>query len=180
MISYEFKTCIPKEINIPIGASLDDNELYLQATHFNNVILLQIRLNGEMDSTYEVSLKGLNHLLDIDAVPLAGNLGNTDDDQDDDQEEFVRDHLSDYQVVTKLGDSSDPKVPIVCIQVAELYRRVVVPELNDAMIRGDVQSNLLISMSSKIWRTAKGQNNDNNNFGKLVFLLKCIKDMYAK
>ncbi|CAI4034960.1 hypothetical protein SMKI_12G0970 [Saccharomyces mikatae IFO 1815] len=179
MISYEFQTCILKGTNSLSTSSSKSNELYLQATHFGNTVLLQIRLNGEMDSTYEVSLKGLNPLLDIDAVPLAGNLGTTDGDYDDEKEEFVRDHLSDYQVITKLGDSTDPKVPVVCIQVAELYRRVILPELNDGMTQVNMQFNLLISMSSKIWKAAKGQNG-NDDFGKLVFLLKCIKDMYAK
>ncbi|CAI4045775.1 hypothetical protein SKDZ_12G0770 [Saccharomyces kudriavzevii ZP591] len=179
MISYEFRTCIPKESDICSNASsTEGNELYLQATHFSNTILLQIRLNGEMDSTYEVSLKGLNPLLDVDAVPLAGNLENTGDDLDDEEEEFARDHLSDYQVVTKLGDSTDPKAPVVCIQVAELYRRVLLPEMNSVMIQGNVQLSLLITMSSKIWKPSRGQNGD--DFGKLVFLLKCIKDMYAK
>ncbi|CAI4047288.1 hypothetical protein SUVZ_12G0770 [Saccharomyces uvarum] len=180
MTSYEFKASIPKETNILSSAPPEANELYLQATHFNNTILLQVRLNGEMDSTYEVSLKGLNPLLDIDPVPLAGGLGNTGGDYDDEQDDFVRDHLSDYQVVTKLGDSSDPKVPVICVQVAELYRRVVIPEVNGAMVQGNMEFNLLISMSSKIWRAAKGQNDDDNDFVKLVFLLKCIKNMYVK
>ena len=180
MISYEFQTCIPKGTDSSLDALSENKELYIQATHFNNTILLQIRLNGEMDSTYEISLKGLNPLLDIDTVPLAGNLGNTDGDYDDEEGEFVRDHLSDYQVVTKLGDSADPKVPVVCVQIAELYRRVILPEVNGAMAQDDMQFSLLISMSSKIWKAAKGQDADDNDFGKLVFMLKCIKDMYAK
>ena len=49
----------------------------------------------------------------------------TGGDYDDEEEEFVRDHLSDYQVVTKLGDSADPKVPVVCVQIAELSPNLV-------------------------------------------------------
>ncbi|AHY78427.1 ADI_G0040770.mRNA.1.CDS.1 [Saccharomyces cerevisiae] len=179
MISYEFQTHLPKGKDSSLNASSENKELYVQATHFNNTILLQIRLNGEMDSTYEVSSKGLNPILDIN-VPLAGNLGNTGGDYDDEEEEFVRDHLSDYQVVTKLGDSADPKVPVVCVQIAELYRRVILPEVSGTMAQDNMQFSLLISMSSKIWRATKEQSADDNDFGRLVFVLKCIKDMYAK
>lgn len=83
-------------------------------------------------------------------------------------------------MLLKWGDSADPKVPVVCVQIAELYRRVILPEVSGTMAQDNMQFSLLISMSSKIWRATKEQSADDNDFGKLVFVLKCIKDMYAK
>lgn len=127
-------------------------EIELKATHYNNAVILQIRFNGELDSTYEVSSLGLTGPLALDRSTLDG------DDE-------VTDHLSDYKVVTRLGDSDDPKMDIVCTQIAELYRRVI----------GDNASNVVISLSRKLW---SGRDSNDKDFAMLVFLLQCIKDMY--
>lgn len=172
-------------------------ELNISATHFSNSILLQIRLNGEMDCTLEVTTAGLRPIEhDVMHRPIAGinNINGKEKNQEEsdcDQEEeelFIRDNLSNYTVHVKLGDSNDPKLPVIATQIAELYQRIIIPDLHKGNTFPDHFSNIIltITLSSKIWsmenKNTKGTNNDNNDsnedFAKLVFVLKSIKQMY--
>lgn len=184
---------------IPLPGELD-----ISATHFSNSILLQIRLNGEMNCTLDVTTAGLRPIEhDIMHRPIAGiliereesgivNTKNMENHQEDEYEEeeeeeelFIRDNLSDYNVHIRLGDSNDPKLPVIATQIAELYQRVIIPNLNRGNGIYDHLSNisLTITLSSKIWSMENGNtkeniNNSNEDFAKLVFVLKCIRDMY--
>lgn len=146
-----------------LPAELSNGEISLKAVHYNNVVVLQVRYNGEMDSTYEVSSLGLTvgRPLALDSAPGVGG--------EEDEEDEPIDYLADYKVVTRLGESDDPKMNIVCTQIAELYYK---------LIGGDNVSatNVVISLSRKLW---KGQNSNDKDFAILVFLLQCIKDMYV-
>lgn len=187
-------------------------ELDISATHFSNSILLQIRLNGEMNCTLEVTTAGLRPIEhDIMHRPIAGMILNREDSgiknsnskeknrkeegeeeeekEEEEEELFIRDNLSDYNVHVRLGDSSDPKLPVIASQIAELYQRIIIPNLRRSNGLSDHLSNinLTITLSSKIWsmenRNSKERNNTTNNdgnedFAKLVFVLKSIKDMY--
>lgn len=164
MFHRELTVKFPKEL-------LEDAELNIVAIHFTNEILLHIRCNGEMDTTYEVSRKGLRPLEQrylVDHTPCL---------DDDDQDGFVRDNLADYQVVPKLGDSNDTKLPVICTQIAELYLQTILSRNVDGLgnSNGIESRNLLITMCSKIWK----QDGENaRDFDKLVYVLKSIKDMY--
>lgn len=150
---------------------LEDAELNLVAIHFTNEILLHIRCNGEMDTTYEVSRKGLRPLEKRFLVDHTSYL------DEDDEEEFMRDNLADYQVVPKLGDSNDTKLPVICTQIAELYLQTILSRNVDGLgnSSGIESRNLLITMCSKIWK----QSDENaKDFDKLVYILKSIKEMY--
>ncbi|KAL3230485.1 hypothetical protein RNJ44_00934 [Nakaseomyces bracarensis] len=138
----------------------------LKAVHYNNAVLLQVRLDGEMDSTYEVSSVGLKSSV---GRPLAlNNTGAVGGDGSDDEEEAM-DYLADYKVVTRLGDSDDPKMNIVCTQIAELYYKLIGADNITA-------TTVVISLSRKLW---KGHDSNDRDFAVLVFLLQCIKDMYV-
>ncbi|AQZ09591.1 IRC25 (YLR021W) [Zygosaccharomyces parabailii] len=104
MYCKDFTVSFPSDI-------LPATELTLHSVHFSNKVLLQIRCNGEMDTTYEVVPKGLQPL----SRPLAGL-------QDEQEEEFSGDHMADWQVICRLGDSNDTKLPVICTQIGELYR----------------------------------------------------------
>lgn len=159
MYSKEFTTRFPPEI-------LPEVELGLHSVHFSNRIILQIRYNGEMDTTYEVVPRGLQPF----SRPLAG-ISSDENDED----EYLGDHMADWQVICRLGDSNDTKMPVICTQIGELYRKVVLPSNVDHMSHEDeVQSRgLVITLSSKLWRS------DDKSFDKLVFVLKSLKKMYS-
>lgn len=143
---------------------LSGAELELHTVHFSNKILLQVRCNGEMDTTYEVLPRGLEPL----QRPLAGF-------SDNDEDEFSGDHMSDWQVICRLGDSNDAQLPVVCTQIGELYRRVIIPSNVDGLYQNDeIQSRgLVITMSSKMWK------GNEKSFDELIFVLGSIKQMYS-
>lgn len=152
-----------KELNVEFPPEvLPGVELDIQSIHFNNKILVQIRYNGEMDSTYEVIPKGLEPL----SRPLAGF--SVDD------EEFSGDHMADWQVICRLGNSNDAQLPVICTQIGELYRRIILPSDVDRMNHNDeIQTRgLVITTSSKMWK------GNDKSFDKLVFVLGSIKQMY--
>lgn len=163
-----------RELNVEFPNEIEVGELNIVAVHFINEILLQIRFNGELDSTYEVSQKGLRQ---------GGQrflAGNTSLDEDDESEEYgaFADSMADYQVATKLGDSNNTKLHVICTQIAELYQQAILPMNVDGMGSQESASprNLLLTLSSKIWG---GADND-NDFNKLVYILKSIKEMYIE
>lgn len=164
------------------GSSLD-----ITSIHFTNQIILQIRLNGEMDSTYEVTKRGINSLDSNISRPIAGlskipqEIATNDNDEEDYtfDASIIRDNLADFQVVTKLGDTMDHKMPVICTQIGELYQSVIIPHLlSKGNNRNEISdgNNLIITVSSKIFRDE--DENSDMDFGKLVFLLKTIKEMY--
>ncbi|SMN18610.1 similar to Saccharomyces cerevisiae YLR021W IRC25 Component of a heterodimeric Poc4p-Irc25p chaperone involved in assembly of alpha subunits into the 20S proteasome [Maudiozyma saulgeensis] len=170
--------------------SLSGLPLDITSIHFSNQILLQIRLNGEMDSTYEVTKRGLNALDQGISRPIAGFNSVPSEEQNDDDEfsynaDVVRDNLADFQVVTKLGDTTDHKMPVICTQMGELYQSVIIPMLRTSGKSNELTcdgSSLIITISSKIFRQPKGEDQDPDNeldFAKLVFVLKTIKEMYS-
>ncbi|QLG70603.1 hypothetical protein HG535_0A05440 [Zygotorulaspora mrakii] len=150
----------------------DNNELDILAVHFSNEIAVQIRFNGELDSTYEISVKGLNG---IGKRFLAGHSIMGDDDEDDIS--FVGD-MANYQIATKLGNSNDTKLHVVCTQIAELYHQIILPRNVDGMGAsnedGITSRKILVTLSSKIWR----DNNIGKDFDKLIYILQNIKKMY--
>lgn len=159
--------------------------LDIDATHFSNTILLQIRLNGEMNCTLDVSQTGVRPMEEsMFQRPIAGMTNDDDEDGDEDETLFIRDNLADYNVHVRLGDPNDSKLSVVATQIAELYHRVVIATLQRGSIRDPTSGlNLVITLSSKIFnpltRDGTTSNND-EDFAKLVFVLKCIKDMYTQ
>lgn len=166
MFNRDFVAQFPEEL------FLNGDELSVNAVHFENQILLQIRFNGEMDTTYEVSQKGLRSA--NFGAPLAGQ-GELSfpEEEDGDNFDFTKDNLSDYEVVTKLGNSNDMKLPVICTQISELFQRVILPSINQST----EGKSYLITTSSKIWRDSNNESNT-KDFNKLVFVLKCVKNMY--
>lgn len=162
MFHRESIVSVPDELGLA-------GEVEISAAHFSNEILLQIRYNGEMDTTYEVAPEGLR--------PFDGQLAGLQELPDEEalveDEAPVQDRMANYKVVAKLGDSNDAKLPVVCTQLADLYQQVILPTGVDRIGVGEVQGrNLLITMSSKLW------SDDTKQFERLVFILKSVKQMY--
>ncbi|CCD26778.1 Irc25p NDAI_0I02090 [Naumovozyma dairenensis CBS 421] len=157
---------------------LQGQELTITAAHFRNQTIVQIRLEGQIDSTYEVTLEGISSLEHSLTRPLAGrqflneNQGGVDVDEDIDSSHFIRDNLSDYKVVTKLGDPDDTQLTVISSQIAELYNSVIIPKFQPSH-EMDNNGKFLISISSKIWK-----GDGSAAFQKLVFILQSIKEMY--
>ncbi|CDO94938.1 unnamed protein product [Kluyveromyces dobzhanskii CBS 2104] len=137
-------------------------ELRILADHYENSIVIHLRVNGEIDSTYEVKYKGLN---DIDPGFSLEGTG------DDDNFTPIRDPLSQYDVSTKIGDTNDMKIPIICTQIAQLYERVILPKLGSEPGAG--VPDFVITLSTKLWRKSCS-----NEFEKLIFLLNALKEAY--
>ncbi|CCE63400.1 hypothetical protein TPHA_0E03100 [Tetrapisispora phaffii CBS 4417] len=167
-------------INLFNIANEESRELYISSIHYSNYVLLQIRFNGELDTTYEISQKGLRSV-SFDR-PLAGSLMMNDEQRSDDDEfDFTIDNLSDYQIVTKLGNSNDMKLPVICTQIVELYNKIILPKLHPDK-KDDISKNkFIITLNSRIWGSnpnADSSTSSNVDFNRLVFLLKCIKSIY--
>ncbi|QLQ81090.1 hypothetical protein HG537_0E04450 [Torulaspora globosa] len=165
-MSLNSTTMFHRDSVVPIPSELGlKGEVEISATHFSNEILLQIRFNGEMDTTYEVAPEGLRP---FDQRQLAGFSDSLEED-----EAQIGDRMANYKVVAKLGDSNDAKLPVVCTQIADLYQQVILPTNVDRIGVGEIhRRNLLITMSSKLFR------DDTKQFERLVFILKTIKQMY--
>ena len=176
MSQFTNSTVIPEEYKGLAGSNLD-----ITATHYTNFILLQIRLNGELDSTFEVTCRRSGLLL-AGAVrpPIATDEPQSSSMQSDDESiselDFVRDNMSDFDVVAKLGDSNNVKLQVICTQIAELYNSVIVPGLlgADNPNRG---RNMIITLSTKL--VTRGADSNPEDFGRLVLLLQSIKAMYT-
>ncbi|KAH7589142.1 20S proteasome chaperone assembly proteins 3 and 4 [Nakaseomyces glabratus] len=167
-----------RSIRRKLDAQIDaaEGEVGVKALHYSNSVVLQIRYNGEFDSTYEVNSVGLRPGSMTNGRPLALNTyASEDNSQDggtgeiDEETEEPTDYLADYKVVVRLGNGDDPKMNIVCSQIAELYNQMQ----GGDELRG---VNLVISLSRKLW---KGEDSHSRDFAVLVFLLQCIKDMYV-
>ena len=182
MSLFTSSTVIPEEYEGLAGSNLD-----ITATHYTNFILLQIRLNGELDSTFEVTCRRSGLLLaGAMRPPIAtdlpqGSSTQSDDDNTSEDEsksglDFVRDNMSDFDVIAKLGDSNNVKLQVICTQIAELYNSVIVPELlgDNNPNRG---RNMIITLSTKL--VTKGADSNPEDFGRLVLLLQSIKTMYT-
>lgn len=142
-------------------------QITVYANHYANKVIVQLRVNGELDSTYEVRAKGLGH----EETGFAFEQ-NTEDDED---YAPIRDPLSNYDVSTRLGDSNNMKMPIICTQIVELYQRVILPKLSggvDVAVNGN--TDFVLTLSTRLWRKS-----DENDFGKLLFLLQTIKEAYS-
>ena len=68
-------------------------QITVYANHYANKVIVQLRVNGELDSTYEVRAKGLGH----EETGFAFEQ-NTEDDED---YAPIRDPLSNYDVSTR-------------------------------------------------------------------------------
>lgn len=115
-------------------------ELSLNAIHFSNQILIQIRLDSELDSAYEVTEQGLAEMEGVNSE--LGYTNNVEESNDDTQ--LANDDLSTYHIVGKLGDPDNSKLKVVCSQIAKLYNTVIIPNL------GMEKCPILISISSKL------------------------------
>ncbi|SCU96782.1 LANO_0E14356g1_1 [Lachancea nothofagi CBS 11611] len=182
MFAREARKIIPNELHLGTNSCLE-----ISAVHFSNNIVLQIRFNGELDTCLEVNWKG---------IP-ADSIGNTplgsktlhqdqfesnskdldDEDSDSDFEDYkpMEDVLSNFHIATRLGDSNDMKLPIVCSQIAELYQKVVFPSNVDKLRDISLTRGFVISLSAKMWRRESSE----KDFAVLLFILQTIKDMYT-
>ncbi|CCK73030.1 Irc25p KNAG_0M01770 [Huiozyma naganishii CBS 8797] len=172
MPHFTSTSTFPEElITLPEGSSLE-----VLAVHYTNYVLLQLRLNGEMDCTVEVSRRGLSSVgQDSLGNPIAGFSGAPDLEDDADEQDFARDNMADYHVITKLGDPNDTKTPVIATQIAELYQRVILPNVPGSLKQSTedpASTSLIVTLSSKIWR------DDTEDFQKLVYVLQTIKEMY--
>ncbi|AAS50211.1 AAL155Wp [Eremothecium gossypii ATCC 10895] len=177
MIYRELQKAIP-----PALWGLDEsaqNELELTAVHFTNKTLLHIRFNGEMDATYEVQPRGAGGLA-ADVGGLHGGAASSLRAEGNDEDEFVEDHLSKYNVSMKMGNSNDMKLPVVVMQIAELYERAVYPSVLGAEARAGPDLGLLVTLSSRFWRSASaGGPGSGSDFDRLMFVLQSIREMYG-
>lgn len=139
-----------RESTVEVPEELGGGELNVMAVHFTNQVLLQLRYNGELDTTYEVSPQGLGQMHQRSS---SGEL---------------RDTMAEYKAVAKLGSSDDAKLPVVCTQLAELVLNTVVDGIETFQPR-----NLLVTMSRRLWYRGY------NDFETLLFVLKTIKQMYT-
>ncbi|CUS22234.1 LAQU0S05e00716g1_1 [Lachancea quebecensis] len=172
MFSREIRKVVPDDLDLGSG-----NILEAVAIHFTNKIVLQLRFNGELDTCYDIISKGL---------PTEG-LGNTPlgkvvldsggDSEDEDFEDLspIEDGLSNFQVATRLGNSNDMKLPIVCTQIAEMYQKTILSSNFDGLRDLAPSRDFVISLSAKMWK----KDTSETDFALLVFILQTIKEMYT-
>ncbi|SCU82864.1 LAME_0C03158g1_1 [Lachancea meyersii CBS 8951] len=179
MFAAESRVAIPDSFQLGCNSVLESS-----AVHFSNKVLLQIRLNGELDTCLEVKSKGLptsslqtgslgEHFSEGQSQQAEGS-GETYDDEDLENFTPAEDSLSNFQISTRLGDSNDMKLPIVCSQIAELYYKAVFPANADQLRDVAPVRDFVISLSAKFFR----KSSSDNEFQTLLFILQAIKNMY--
>ncbi|AGO09836.1 AaceriAAL155Wp [[Ashbya] aceris (nom. inval.)] len=177
MLHRELQKAIPPAL-LGLNESTQ-NELELTAVHFSNKTLLHIRFNGEMDATYEVQPRGAGGL-GADVGAPHGRAAHTLGAEEDEEEDFVEDRLSNYSVAMKMGNSNDMKLPVVVMQIAELYERAVYPSVFGAQSQAGPDLGLLVTLSSRFWRTGgAGSSASSSDFDRLMFVLQSIREMYG-
>ncbi|SCU79391.1 LAFA_0B02828g1_1 [Lachancea sp. 'fantastica'] len=159
--------------------------LEIETAHFNNKVLVQIRFNGELDTCIEVKSRGLPNR-SFDTARFNGNGMNhsaqqqeENNDGESDEDEFdytlAEDSLSNYHISTRLGDSNNMKLPIVCSQIAELYYKAIFPSCANDLEEVSPVGDFVISLSSKLF----GSNSTYDDFEMLLMLLRNIREMYT-
>lgn len=168
MLYKELNKLLPKEL-YP-----DRNELHIFSIHYTNKILIQLKFDGETDSTYDIMF---NTSFDENMInPLANDflLSSHETQNKNDQYQDMTDYLSNYKIITKLGDSNNMKLPIICTQIAELYRKVILPKKQENASITSPANGYIITLSNKLLKTGV----QDNDFGKLIFILQTIQEMY--
>ncbi|CAR21501.1 Irc25p [Lachancea thermotolerans CBS 6340] len=171
MFCREIRKVVPSDLNL--GA---DNTLEAVAVHFTNKVVLKLRFNGELDTCYEILSKGLP-AEGLGSTPLGKvvlNSGIGPEDEDFEDLSPIEDGLSNFHVTTRLGNSNDMKLPIVCTQIAEMYQKAVLPSNIDGLRDIAPSRDFVVSLSAKMWK----RDTSETDFALLVFILQTIKEMY--
>ncbi|AMD22789.1 HHR020Wp [Eremothecium sinecaudum] len=165
---------LTKEIPVELlrGSGVDINILSIDAIHYMNKVVLQIRLNGEMDATAEVKPKGIEFSPSFNSAEPESF-----EEEDDDGLFYVNDELSKYNVAIRVGNSNDMKLPIVLMQIAKLYDKVITPSNVDRLNATGTGRSTVITLTTKFWNSENSQGQ--SDFHKLAFLLNAIKEMYG-
>ncbi|CEP62750.1 Irc25p LALA0_S06e02938g [Lachancea lanzarotensis] len=180
MFAADYRTYIPDDLQLGSNCVLETS-----AVHFNNKVLVQIRFNGELDQCLEVTSRGLP-ASSFEATKLYDEVfqnssqqkeenKNYEFDNDDDSFTLAEDYLSNFQISTRLGDSNDMKLPIVCSQIAELYYKVIFPSNADKLRDVAPTRDFVISLSGKFFR----KSSTDNDFRILLHILQAIRSMYT-
>lgn len=176
MFTKEASKLLPT--NLGLGS---ETKLEISAVHFLNKVVLQLRLNGELDTCYEVDTKGIP-AEGLGNTPLGSTLLETGQETysaDMDEEELdgfstIEDGLSNFSIRTRLGNSNNMKLPIICTQIAQLYQKVIFPSNVDGLRDLAPSRNFVIGLSAKIW----SKDSSDTDFATLLFVLQMIKEMY--
>lgn len=112
MFTKEASKLLPT--NLGLGS---ETKLEISAVHFLNKVVLQLRLNGELDTCYEVDTKGIP-AEGLGNTPLGSTLLETGQETysaDMDEEELdgfstIEDGLSNFSIRTRLGNSNNMKL----------------------------------------------------------------------
>ncbi|KAH3899354.1 uncharacterized protein SCODWIG_00389 [Saccharomycodes ludwigii] len=140
-----------------IGSNSDNPQIvHILSQHFSNRVLVQLRLNGELDTTYSVTCQ------DVTKVLLS-------EDNNSMENEYTNDHMSNYQIDTLFGDSNNMQLPIMAAQISELYIK------NKLKVSGS--ESFIIMLSSKLLNREKITDNI-SLFDILLKILTNIKNMY--
>ncbi|CCH60404.1 hypothetical protein TBLA_0C06070 [Henningerozyma blattae CBS 6284] len=178
---YQVETTVelPKEL-FPQKTDIRSSQLTIEAVHFINQVLIQIRYNGEMNTTYEISPKSMNTIKNP-TMGFGNSVDYFQDDADESQQSFPN-HLANYQITTRLGNSNDMKLPVICTEIAELYSKIILPSNVDELetIDSPLNRTFMITMSTKLWydNVEESDITTNRDFQKLIFVLKTIREMY--
>lgn len=138
----------------------------VQLTSFTNKLVVFVRLNGEMDTSYRIPMP---------TETILGNMAGLSDPSNPDDLKYDREHGLDNDVLDQtskiepvciLGDSSNYKMRVVCCQLALLLITSNKDETRD----------IILTASSKLFR---GQLKD-NDFETLYFVMGLVKECYGR
>ncbi|KAL6949793.1 hypothetical protein ACO0QE_000455 [Hanseniaspora vineae] len=132
----------------------DNAEIHICCQFFANRVLVQIRWNGELDTSYSVTCQDITQVLEE-----PHKYGEDEEDADDG---FYQDPLSNYQITTLFGDSNNLELPIIASQVSELFIK--------NKDRAPNIGSFVVMLSSKLFHQK-----DNTKFDTLLTILSAIK-----
>lgn len=156
----------------------------IHMVQFKNKIILNIRYNGEMDTTFRVPLSDRTYLSNIVSQT------STEQESKEDHDYDKRHGLSKQQMI------SSAEIEVVCLagvtsgrlSVENIKLRVLASQIMILLVSINKYESrdILLSVSSKFFRKPHFAQNYNDNqkskensdFNILVFLLKLIKEAY--
>mmetsp|Transcript_7152 Transcript_7152/g.9053 ORF Transcript_7152/g.9053 Transcript_7152/m.9053 type:complete len:142 (+) Transcript_7152:894-1319(+) len=121
----------------------DETEFIFHKIEFNDKIILNVQINGVMDTTFDIPVSSKS------SINAYSNISNSED--------------GGLEPVILIGDHSNLKIQVVASQIGKV------------VLASSEPKNLILSIGSKWF--GKGNETDENDFNKLMFVLDNVKQL---
>ncbi|RLP62499.1 hypothetical protein L150_01197 [Candida albicans Ca529L] len=151
--SKSFETTYPNDTS----SSASTNEFFFHIINYSDKQILNISINGLMDTTFELPVSTKSAITYASALEIP-----MDQFEDEHEQEEVREREVIPEPILLIGDHSNMKLSIVATQISKL-------------ISNNCPKPTILSIGSKWF--GKGDEVDDNDFEKLMFILANVKTL---